>query len=103
VQASLPYAAPELLLGRAPSAATDEYALACTAVELIAGTTPFVEKTSFALMDAQLHRPPPSISRRVSWIPRAFDSILAKAMAKDPDRRYESCSEFIRLISRTLR
>jgi serine/threonine-protein kinase len=32
-------------------------------------------------------------------MPRAFDSILAKAMAKTPELRYQSCSEFIRLIT----
>ncbi len=103
IQASLPYAAPELLLGHQPTAATDEYALACTAVELITGSLPFVAPTAVALMEAQLHRAPPKVSFSVSWIPRAFDSILTKAMAKDPEARYESCSEFIRLITRALR
>ena len=41
IEASLPYSAPELLRGHAPSAATDEYALACTAFELITGSPPF--------------------------------------------------------------
>ena len=103
VQASLPYAAPELLTGRAPSGATDEYALACTAIELITGTLPFVTPTAAALMDAQLHSPPPRMSRTISWLPHAFDSIVAKAMAKDPDARYPSCVEMIRLITRVLR
>jgi serine/threonine-protein kinase len=103
VQASLPYAAPELLAGRAPCAATDEYALACTAVELITGTVPFVAPTAGALIDAQLHQMPPRMSRQISWLPHAFDSILAKAMAKDPDARYESCSEMVDLITRVLR
>jgi serine/threonine-protein kinase len=103
VQASLPYAAPELLHGLQPTGATDEYALACTAVELITGKPPFVAPTPVALVEAQLHHAPPKVSRGVAWIPRAFDSILAKAMAKDPEARYESCSEFIRLITRALR
>ncbi|MCV7227806.1 serine/threonine-protein kinase [Mycolicibacterium komossense] len=103
VQASLPYAAPELLQGHQPTGATDEYALACTAVELITGKPPFVAPTPIALVEAQLHQAPPKVSRDVAWIPRAFDSILAKAMAKDPEARYESCSEFIRLITRALR
>ena len=55
VQASLPYAPPEVLLGRLPSAASDEYALACTAVELITGDPPFVTSTQVALMYAQVH------------------------------------------------
>jgi serine/threonine protein kinase len=103
VQASLPYAAPELLLGQQPSGATDEYALACTAVELITGKLPFVATTPVGLVEAQLRHPPPRVSHQVSWIPRAFDSILAKAMAKNPDARYGTCAEFVRLITRALR
>lgn len=99
IQGSLPYAAPELLHGRAPTAATDEYALACTAVELITGKPPFTAATPMGLVDAHLHNPPPRLSRRVTWVTHAFDSILAKAMAKDPDDRYQSCTEFVRLIT----
>ncbi|MGB3482684.1 MAG: serine/threonine-protein kinase [Mycobacterium sp.] len=103
VQASLPYAAPELLTGRTPSAATDQYALACTAVEILTGTPPFVASTAAAVIDAQIHQPAPQLSRTVTWIPRAFDSVLTKALAKNPDMRYESCQDLIRLITGILR
>lgn len=103
VQASLPYIAPEVLRGQPPWAATDEYALACTAVELLTGAPPFKAHTSMGLVDAHLNRPPPQISRKTSWIPPAFDSILAKAMAKDPEVRYQSCSQFVAFITRVLR
>lgn len=102
IEASLPYTAPEVLYGRAPTAASDLYALACTSVELLLGAPPFVTTTAFALADAHLHSPVPRYSRRIDWIPHAFDSILAKAMAKDPDARYNTCSEFTALITRAL-
>jgi serine/threonine-protein kinase len=102
IEASLPYSAPELLHGRAPSAATDEYALACTAFELITGSPPFTATTSIGLVDEQLHAQPPKVARKLDWLRHAFDSIMAKALAKNPDNRYESCSEFISLIARTL-
>jgi serine/threonine protein kinase len=103
VEASLPYSAPELLTGHAPSGATDEYALACTAVELITGSPPFTARTQFGLIGAHLNSAPPHRSHEIDWLPRVFDSILAKAMAKNPERRYQSCREFISLISRALR
>ena len=103
IEASLPYSAPELLHGQTPSAATDEYALACTAFELITGSPPFTATTSMALVDEQLHSPPPKLSRKIDWLPHAFDSIMSKALAKSADNRYESCSEFISLITRALR
>ena len=102
IEASLPYSAPELLHGHAPSAATDEYALACTAFELITGSPPFTATTSMGLVDEQLHAPPPKVSRKLDWLPHAFDSIMAKALAKSSDNRYESCSEFVSLITRVL-
>jgi serine/threonine protein kinase len=101
IEASLPYSAPELLHGHAPSAATDEYALACTAFELITGSPPFTATTSMGLVDEHLNAPPPKVSRKRD-LPHAFDSIMAKALAKSPDNRYESCSEFVLLISRAL-
>jgi serine/threonine protein kinase len=103
VQASLPYSAPELLSGRAPSAATDQYSLACTAVDMLTGSPPFTANTATGLVEHQLHSRPPRISLHISWIPRAVDSILAKAMAKRPDSRYDSCSEFMHLITKALR
>jgi eukaryotic-like serine/threonine-protein kinase len=95
VEVSLPYAAPEVLRGQPPTRAVDEYALACTAVELLTGAPPFTARTSWGLMDDQLNRPVPRLSRRYRWLPRTFDSVLTKAMAKDPDLRYDSCGEFV--------
>jgi serine/threonine-protein kinase len=103
IEASLPYAAPELLRGEPPSAASDEYALACTAVELLTGSPPFTASTTMGIVAAHLNKAPPRISRNRDWVPHAVDSILAKAMTKTPDRRYDSAGEFISLIARALR
>jgi serine/threonine-protein kinase len=103
VEASLPYSAPELITGHAPTTATDEYALACTAVELITGSPPFTAETEMGLIDAHLHLAPPRRSREISWLPRVFDSIVAKALAKAPEDRYRSCREFVSLVRRALR
>lgn len=102
IEASLPYAAPELIANRAPTDATDEYALACTAAELITGAPPFRDESRVGLADAHLHRHPPRLSHEFPWLPRAFDSILAKAMAKAPEHRYQSCRELVALITRAL-
>lgn len=102
IEASLPYAAPELITGHAPTEATDEYALACTVVELITGSPPFTAPTGLGLIEAHLHKPPPRWSREIAWLPRIFDSITAKALAKAPGDRYPSCREFVSLIARAL-
>lgn len=102
IEASLPYAAPELITGHAPTGATDEYALACTAVELITGSPPFTATSGLGLIDAHLHAAPPRWSHEISWLPRVFDAIVAKALAKAPEDRYTSCREFVSLITRAL-
>ena len=100
---SLPYAAPELLQGRLPQAATDEYALACTALELLTGAPPFVCDNPLALVDAHVHLPPPEVSKATPWLPKSFDMVLARAIAKDPDRRYPSCTELVHHLAETVR
>ncbi len=101
--ASLPYLAPEMLRGRPPAAATDEYALACTTVELVTGSPPFVAATAAGLADAHLNQPPPYPSRTFGWLPRAFDGVIGKGLAKDPELRYPSCAEFVAAAVRVLR
>ena len=101
--ASLPYLAPEMLRGRPPAAATDEYALACTTVELITGAPPFAAATAAAVADAQLNRPPPYLSRTFGWLPRGFDGVVGKALAKDPELRYPTCAEFIAALARVFK
>jgi serine/threonine protein kinase len=103
VVASLPYAAPELLQGRLPQAATDEYALACTALELLTGAPPFIAEDPLALVDAHLHLPPPEVSRQIPWLSRSFDTIMGRAIAKDPDRRYPSCTELMHHLAEMVR
>ncbi|MEV6426286.1 serine/threonine-protein kinase [Nocardia sp. NPDC051463] len=103
VPVSLPYAAPEVLRGKPVSPATDQYSLACAMVEFFTGRPPFPLPTQFAIADAHLWGIPPDVSWRRRWIPHAVDSILNKALAKDPNARYDSCAEPIRLITRVLR
>jgi len=101
-EVSLPYTAPEILLGKAPSAATDEYALACTAVELVTGAPPFAADSAAELVDAHLRRLPPPLVGTFGSATRAVDAVVQRAMAKFPARRYGSCTEFVGQLSRVL-
>ncbi|MGV0624687.1 serine/threonine-protein kinase [Mycolicibacter minnesotensis] len=101
-EVSLPYTAPEILRGKAPTAATDEYALACTAVELLTGAPPFTARSAAELVQAHLHRLPPPLVETLGPGSRAADVVLQRAMAKHPARRYESCAEFVEQLSRAL-
>jgi serine/threonine protein kinase len=90
VHASLPYASPELLAGAMPSARTDVYALACTAVELLTGAPPFTATSAAELIEAHMERTPAP-----TGLSHEFDVVVRRALAKDPEVRPDSCREFV--------
>lgn len=103
VRGSIAYASPELLSGEQLSPATDLYALAATVTEWLTGLPPYPRGTAFAITYAHLHNPPPSLSRRRPWLPSGLDSVFAKALAKDPAARYDSCTELVDIVAHALR
>ncbi|MBF6171882.1 serine/threonine-protein kinase [Nocardia blacklockiae] len=102
VVVSVPYAAPELLKAGAVSPATDQYALACSAAELLTGRPPFSRENLMATAQAHLHDAPPALSARKHWIPPEVDEILRRALAKNPADRYPTCTEPVRLLTEAL-
>jgi serine/threonine protein kinase len=91
---TLEYIAPEQIEGRTMDGRADEYALACTAFELLTGAPPFRRDEAMAVMYAQLSEPPPLLTSRRPDLPPAADQVFARALAKAPEDRYPSCREF---------
>jgi DNA-binding beta-propeller fold protein YncE/tRNA A-37 threonylcarbamoyl transferase component Bud32 len=91
---TLNYVAPEQIEGRPVDGRTDEYALACSAFEMLAGQTPFRRGDSLAIMWAQLSDAPPSLTGIRRDLPAAVDGVMARALSKAPDDRYGTCLEF---------
>jgi serine/threonine-protein kinase len=87
------YAAPEQIEGKPVDARTDVYALGCVLYECLTGSPPFSHGTEHATLHAHLVDPPPSVTRLRPDLPHAFDSVVATAMAKAPDDRFQSCGE----------
>jgi serine/threonine-protein kinase len=88
------YSAPEQIQGQAVDGRTDQYALACVAYQLLTGSVPFERDQGMAVLLAHLSAPPPSLSSRRPTLPAAADQVLARALAKAPEKRYESCEDF---------
>lgn len=100
---TLDYAAPEQIDGSPVDGRTDLYSLACSAFELLTGTTPFRRDQGPALIFAQLSEPPPPVTARRPELSTAVDQVIAKAMAKAADDRYPDCSRFAADLGRALR
>ena len=85
-----PYMAPEQWCGRRQTAATDQYALAVMTYEMLAGYLPFDCSDKEVLQQAVLNQQPEPIGN----IPAGTQKALDRAMSKDPEKRFASCSDF---------
>jgi len=89
------YLAPEQARGERATAATDRYALAVVAWELLTGERPFKGDTPAAEASAHVHAPVPSISAQRPDLPQELDAVFERALAKDPRARYPSAADFV--------
>ncbi|GAA1091231.1 hypothetical protein GCM10009581_25120 [Tsukamurella strandjordii] len=103
VDLSIGYAAPESLRGGPAIPATDEYGFAATAFELLTGVPPYPRATRLATTFAHLHAAPPAPDGVRPWLPRSLTAVFAKALAKRPEDRYQTCGELAGILARTLR
>jgi serine/threonine protein kinase len=88
------YAAPEQINGQPVDGRADQYALACVAFEMLAGTVPFKRELPIAVLYAHLSTAPPLLSAIRPDLSPAVGEVLIRGMAKSPDDRYDSCADF---------
>src|SRR6266576_674743 len=81
------YLSPEQAQGDRASAASDRYALAIVAWELLTGGRPFESESTTAEAAAHINAPVPAISAAGDF-PRELDRVFGQALAKDPAERY---------------
>jgi serine/threonine-protein kinase len=87
------YAAPEQFEGKPLDGRTDLYSLGCVLFECLTGEPPYPRDREVAAMYAHLREPVPRPTQRRPDLPHAIDSVVARAMAKDPEDRFASGSE----------
>ena len=89
------YAPPEQIEGLPLDPRTDVYALGCVLYECLTGRAPFDREGEVAVMHAHLTEPPPKLTIPRPDLPKALNEVVATAMAKSKDDRYESCEDLI--------
>ncbi|WP_317159830.1 LpqN/LpqT family lipoprotein [[Mycobacterium] appelbergii] len=90
---SMSYTAPEQLMGQPIDGRADQYSLAATAYRLFTGAPPFAHSNPAVVISHHLNSPPPKLAATKPEL-AAFDSVMAKALAKDPKDRYDTCHDF---------
>lgn len=100
--ATIAYAAPEVYSGQIDGRA-DIYSLGCTLFRMLTGMTPYSTADGMpAVMMAHLQAPPPRVTDFVPDLPPALDSVIATAMAKDPDKRFSTARELAEAAAASL-
>jgi len=102
VSGTMPYMSPEQLRGEAADPRMDIWAAGAVLYEMLTGHPPFTEKQPTRLIESILHdepRPPSNLNPRVST---ELQSVVLKALDKNPERRYQSVRELCVDLVRTL-
>ena len=93
------YMAPEQWAGT-PGPASDQYALAIMAYQLLAGRPPF-QGNMHQIMYQHLQESPEPPSFYNPQVPKAVDDVLLHALAKRPEERFPSIMEFAHALAQT--
>jgi eukaryotic-like serine/threonine-protein kinase len=90
---TLAYMSPEQVRGEELDARSDLFSFGAVLYEMACGKRAFQGETSGVFLDAILHSAPASPSRVRPGLPRGLDKVVAKALEKTRERRYQSARE----------
>ncbi|MDX1417045.1 MAG: serine/threonine-protein kinase, partial [Candidatus Promineifilaceae bacterium] len=96
------YMSPEQFIGQDIDGRSDQYALAIVVYETLTGSLPFQGNTA-QMMYKHINASPPDIDLEEHPIPRSFNPVLQKALAKDPAERYARILDFTTALRVALR
>ena len=93
VVGTVPYMAPEQLLGEPVDARSDLFSFGILLYELATGRRPFTGTTAAEISSAILRdTPPPALSLRLD-LPRDVDRVISRCLEKDPERRFQTAKD----------
>ncbi len=87
------YMAPERFSDAEVTPRADIYSLACVLHECLTGSPPYRSDSASMLISAHLMEPIPQPSAVRPGIPKAFDAVIARGMAKRPEDRYATAGD----------
>jgi serine/threonine-protein kinase len=99
---ALHYQAPEQLERGEVTAATDRYAFATMAYELLTGAMPFAGQTTSEILAAKERMEPIPASTRNPLLGAATDAVLASGLSHDPALRWQSCEQMAQALEQAV-
>jgi serine/threonine-protein kinase len=88
VMGTATYFSPEQAQGGQPDPRSDLYSLGIVLYEMVAGRPPFTGDNPVGIAYKQVHDAPQPLNQLVADVPRPFEAIVAKLLAKKPEQRY---------------
>jgi serine/threonine protein kinase/Flp pilus assembly protein TadD len=95
VMGTVEYMSPEQIKGEPIDGRADQFSLAAVAYQMMTGSTLFGHHTLATLTYKIVNEMPPSALTRNAALPATVDVVLAKALSKSPDGRFDSCTAFV--------
>jgi serine/threonine protein kinase/Tol biopolymer transport system component len=93
VVGTVQYMAPEQLEGQPADARSDVFALGAIMYEMTTGRKAFEGSSTTSVMGAILHSMPPSMATLEPLTPPAFERVVKKCLAKDPEKRWHTAAD----------
>lgn len=88
------YMAPEVIQEHSLDGRADQYSLAVTVYELLAGRRPFEDKAPAAVLVKQVHDEPPPLDSFLPTISPSLVKVIRKGLSKQPAERFPTCVSF---------
>jgi len=92
---TLGYMSPEQVKGQTIDQRSDIFALGIILYELLTGKLPFDGENISTIVYKIVHEKPPRVTEIDQQIPPAYESVVEKSLAKNPDDRYQNCRQLI--------
>ena len=92
VMGTATYFSPEQAQGAQPDPRSDLYSLGIVMYEMVSGKPPFAGENPVSIAYKQVHDAPQPLVQLIADVPRPFEAIVAKLLAKDPKLRYPSAN-----------
>jgi serine/threonine protein kinase len=102
VMGTVEYMSPEQIKGEPIDGRADQFSLAAVAYQMMTGSTLFGHHTLATLTYKIVNEMPPPVQTRNAALPAMVDVVIAKALSKSPDARFESCSAFVQALDSAL-
>lgn len=97
------YMAPEMIMGQKFDGRVDQYALAATVYEMVAGRVPITGPNPHAIMVKQTTHKPTPLHELIPGTPSALSLAVDQGLAKNPRQRYSNCEAFARAAVKGLK